>query len=59
MIIFSKGVDNMSLKNRDRFSSTVDKELLSNLKKLSEDTRIPISKLLDEAIADLLKKHKR
>jgi len=49
----------MSLKNRDRFSSTVDKELLSNLKKLSEDTRIPISKLLDEAIADLLKKHKR
>lgn len=49
----------MALKNRDRFSSTVDKELLLSLKKLSEETRIPISKLLDKAIADLLKKHKR
>lgn len=49
----------MTLRNRDRFSSTVDKELLSGLKKLSEETRIPISKLIDEAIIDLLKKHKR
>lgn len=47
----------MTLKNRDRFSSTVDKDLLFRLKKLSKETRIPISKLLDEAIADLLKKH--
>ncbi|MGF7186880.1 hypothetical protein GGQ84_003014 [Desulfitispora alkaliphila] len=49
----------MALKNRNRFSSTVDKDLLLCLKKLSEETRIPISKLLDEAIIDLLEKHKR
>ncbi|SCG83661.1 hypothetical protein DW1_2095 [Proteiniborus sp. DW1] len=47
----------MSLKNRVRMGSAVDKNLFENLKKLSEQSRIPISKLLDEAIEDLLKKH--
>ncbi|WP_073393541.1 ribbon-helix-helix domain-containing protein [Clostridium magnum] len=45
------------LVHRERISNSVDKELYQNLKKLSEQTRIPISKLLDEAIEDLLKKH--
>jgi hypothetical protein len=45
------------LKNRERFASSVDKKLLLNLRALSESTRIPLSRLLDEAIADLLKKH--
>ena len=45
------------LKNRTRIGSAIDKNLYEQLKKLSEDTRIPISKLLDEAIADLIEKH--
>lgn len=48
----------MTLKNRVRFSSTLDKELNVQLKVLSEETRINISKLLDEAIQDLINKHK-
>lgn len=47
----------MTLKNRTRIGSAIDKELFEGLKRLSEETRIPISKLLDEAISDLLKKH--
>lgn len=45
------------LKNRTRIGSAIDKKLYEQLKKLAEDTRIPISKLLDEAIADLIEKH--
>lgn len=45
------------LVHRVRFGSSLDKELDNKLRKLSEKTRIPISKLLDEAIEDLLKKH--
>lgn len=46
----------MALKNRVRIGSAIDKDNYNNLKKLSNKTRIPISKLLDEAIEDLLKK---
>jgi predicted DNA-binding protein len=45
------------LVHRERISNSIDKELYRRLKKLSEDTRVPISKYLDEAIEDLLKKH--
>ncbi len=45
------------LKNRTRIGSAIDTELYTKLKKLSEVTRIPISKLLDEALEDLLSKH--
>lgn len=45
------------LKNRTRIGSAIDTELYNKLKKLSETTRIPISKLLDEAIENLLSKH--
>ncbi len=46
------------LKNRTRIGSAIDKELYEGLKKLSEETRITISKLLDEAIEDLINKHR-
>lgn len=45
------------LKNRIRIGSAIDKELYDQLKSLSDSTRIPISKLLDEALEDLIKKH--
>jgi len=45
------------LKYRKRFTSSLKNELIEPFNKLSENTRIPKSKLLDEAIEDLLKKH--
>lgn len=45
------------LKNRVRFGAAYDKKLLAGLRKLSEITRIPASKLIDEALEDLLKKY--
>lgn len=44
-------------RTRQPWSTAVDKNLLEQLKKLSEDTRIPTTRLLDEAIEDLLLKH--
>jgi len=46
------------LVNRVRISNSIDKVLYEKLKKLSEETKVPMSKLLDEAIEDLLKKRK-
>ena len=46
------------LKNRERIGSAIDKELLNKLREYSKETKIPISKLLDEAIEDLLIKRK-
>lgn len=46
-----------SLVNRTRIGSAIDKGLAESLKKLSEETRIPQSRLLDEAIELLLEKH--
>lgn len=43
---------------RVKYATKIDKDLRDKLLKLSEITRIPQSKLLDEAIEDLLKKHK-
>ena len=45
------------LKYRTRFTSSLKNELVPPLDKLSKDTRIPKSRLLDEAIEDLLLKH--
>lgn len=44
--------------NRKHWSTSTDHELYTALKDYSEQTRIPVSKLLDEAIEDLLLKHK-
>lgn len=46
------------LVHRIRISNSIDKELYEKLKKLSAETKVPMSKLLDEAIEDLLKKRK-
>ncbi len=48
---------NLGLKTRIRFSTSLDKDLASKLETLSEETRIPKSKLVDEAISLLLEKH--
>ena len=49
-------MENRGLKNRKPLSNAVKIELYEALKQLSEDTKIPMSKLLDEAIGDLIKK---
>lgn len=46
------------LKNRKPLSNAVDKTLYDNLDKLAKETKIPKSKLLDEAIELLLEKYK-
>ena len=45
------------LKYRTRFTSSLKNELVPCFDELSKKTRIPKSRLLDEAIEDLLKKH--
>lgn len=45
--------------NRITYATTVETGLVKKLKKLSELTRIPQSRLIDEAILDLLKKHEK
>ena len=47
------------LKNRTPFSNAVDTKLLEALKAYSNDTSIPISKLLDKAIDLFLKSTKK
>jgi len=44
-------------KKRVQFATSVDKHLRDSLLALSQKTRIPQSKLMDEAIEDLLEKH--
>jgi metal-responsive CopG/Arc/MetJ family transcriptional regulator len=46
------------LKTRTRIGNTLDTNLLEKLKELSTITRIPMSRLLDEAVEDLIQKHK-
>lgn len=50
---------NKALKNRVPIGSAVDKEIYEELKKLSKETGIPISKLLDKAIELFLKSTKK
>lgn len=45
------------LKYRKRFTSSLKNELSEAFNELAVQTRIPKSRLLDEAIEDLLKKH--
>lgn len=46
------------LKNRTPISNAVDNELYEALRDLSRETKVPISRLLDEAIEYLLEKRK-
>ena len=45
------------LVNRTRFTSSLKNELLDQFDQLAKETRIPKSRLFDEAIEDLLKKY--
>jgi len=45
------------LKNRTRFTSSLKNELIEPFDRLAEQTRITKTRLIDEAIEDLLKKH--
>lgn len=45
------------LKYRKRFTSSLDNKLVQPFNELARVSRIPKSRLLDEAIDDLLKKH--
>ena len=47
------------LVNRKKFISSLDKRLVEPFDELSKKTRVPKSRLLDEAIEDLLKKYKK
>lgn len=46
------------LKNRVRFSTTLDKETEKQLKEFSKSTLIPISKIVDSAILCYIKSTK-
>jgi hypothetical protein len=49
----------MNKSDTERFKLTlsIDKKLADLLRQLSKETRIPQSRLVDEALEDLLKKH--
>ncbi len=47
------------LVNRTRFTSSLKNELMRDFNRLAEETRIPKSRLMDEAIEDLLKKYEK
>lgn len=44
-------------RNRTQWTTATDNELLEKFRQLSTQTRIPVSRLLDEAIEDLLVKY--
>lgn len=47
------------LKNRVRFSTTLDKEVEKKLKEYSKQTMIPISKIVDSAILEYVNKKQK
>lgn len=47
------------LKNRVRFTNTLDKKRLKQLQQLSKETMIPMSRLLDRGIALVLKEYEK
>lgn len=48
---------NNGLTNRTQFTTSAKNELYIKYKELSAETRIPATKLLDEALTDLLNKY--
>lgn len=62
LIKFQKGNATMpkdELKNRVRFSTTLDKEVERKLKDYSKQTMIPISKIVDSAISEYVEKNSK
>jgi hypothetical protein len=58
VILFILEVTEVVLRTKVKFASTIDPESARQLKKLAELTRIPQSRLIDEAIKDLIAKYK-
>lgn len=50
---------NRGLKNRTPISNAVDNHLYEQLKQLSKETMIPISKLLDKGIELVIKEYEK
>ena len=48
-----------NLVNRERKTFSIKNELVKGLEKLSDSTRIPQSRLVDEALEDLLRKYEK
>ena len=46
------------LKNRIRFSTTLDKKTIEALKDYSDKTMIPSSRIVDVAVQEYIKNHK-
>ena len=47
------------LKNRIRFSTTLDKKTIEILKEYSDKTMIPSSKIIDVAIQEYIRNHSK
>lgn len=45
--------------NRKRLVTSIAKELVEPFEELSKKTRVPKSRLIDEAVEDLLKKYEK
>ena len=62
MTIWYRVVSEMAepkLVNRTKLISSLDNKLVEPLNELSKKTRVPKSRLIDEAIEDLLKKYEK
>lgn len=46
------------LKNRVRFSTSLDKKTVQDLKEYSDKTMIPVSRIVDVAVQEYVNKHK-
>lgn len=57
---FMKGAVTMeaNVSRKERFTTYLPTEMIEKIRKLSEDTRIPQSRLYEEAVEDLMKKYK-
>lgn len=47
------------LVNRVRFSTTISKETAEKLKEFANETMIPVSKIVDKAVADYISNYKK
>lgn len=47
------------LKNRVRFSTSLDKKTVQSLKEYSDKTMIPISKIIDVAVREYIERNKK
>lgn len=50
-------MENASTNKKERFTTYLPIGMIDKIRKLSEDTRIPQSRLFEEAVENLLKKY--